>query len=367
MTLALALLGGCSTPWVESTDGDWRTLVATLSSNGSGNIRANVTPEPGETNLLISFEPEDPGLLTHLRTVEVDGEVPYRATDETADSNPYSRSSAGFVSTATTFNWPIQSSDGLLQSTRYRFIAGMVDGSRQYTKGDARVGVVLKSDPDPAAGLLKVNVVFGVAEGEQLEDELYTGVDEALQGWRDIYANIGIQLDVELYEVPHTSLMAPGRGDADIYDQIADTTRFGAVNVVVLEEIADFAGVLGFAGNIPGPLMNTSQSAVVVSSTLAAGPDGRFSTAEINLLAETMAHEVGHFLGLYHPVEATFLSWDNLDDTVECTNEQSCTLELGDNLMYPYPLFCESETGCLPQRRLTTEQGEVANGYVGVL
>ena len=366
MTLVLAL-AGCSTPWVESNDGQWRTLVATLDSNSSGNIRAKVTPRPDETSLLFSLQPEDPELLSHLRFMQVGSDIPYRATDETAEGNPYSRSSAGFVSSATTFNWPIQPSDGRLEAAPHELTVGIVDSSRQYTKGSARVGVVLKSDPDPDAGLLKVNLVFGVAEGGQLSDELYSGVDLAIQSWRDIYENVGVQLDVELYELPYTELMAPGRGDAAAYRDIAESTRFGAVNVVVLEEIADFAGVLGFAGNIPGPLMNTSQSAVVVSSTLAAGPDGRFSTEEINLLGETMAHEVGHFLGLYHPVEASFLSWDNLDDTVECSNEQSCVLELGDNLMFPYPLYCESETGCLPQRRLSVEQAEVANGYVGVL
>lgn len=357
------LLMGCVTPWVEERGEDWRTLVATLKSNGSGNVRAVVRPEPGETNLLISFVPQEEGLATHLRFLSVGGETPYRATDETVATNAYSRSSAGFVSKITTFNWPIEASDGTLKTKPHQLTAGVVDGTGAYVPGTTRVGVMLKSDPDLNAGLLRINLIFG---GDTVnDDEIVDATEEAVQIWRDIYQNAGLQLDIVRFDDPNGILQPPGRGSLAEYEEMVRRTRFGAVNIVILEEIAGFAGVLGYAGDIPGPLMYTSESAVAVSATLGAGTDGRFSPGEVALLGETMAHEVGHFLGLYHPVESGFLKWDSLDDTPECTASVPCVEALGTNLMFPFPV-CNS-AGCAPQQQITPDQAALANRYTGVL
>lgn len=352
----------CS-PWVESGDDTSRWLVAAMRSNASGNLRVTVDPAYGETAMLTSFEPAGVGLSSHLRQLEVGPTIPYLAVTETDESNRYSRSGAAFVNTTTTLNWPIrEADDGPLLPLEHRFTVGIVDEGRQYVQGEAWVGVFLKRDLDPNAGSLRVNLVFAVRPDQELSD----GVDRALQVWRDLYAPIGIELDVQQFEVDHPRLLGPGRGDADIWKQIATDTRQGVVNVVVVEEIEGTAGLLGYAGSIPGPLLPTGLSAVAVSSTLAAGPDGVFSEPEIDLLGETMAHEVGHYLGLFHPVESNLLKWDSLDDTPDCSVLSVCEAELGGNLMFPYPLDCSSPTGCRPQRQITAEQASVANGYAGV-
>ncbi len=365
-TLLLLGLWACGTPWVESEDGAWRTLVATLRANGSGNLRFTFEPEPEESSVLVNVNPLDPDRLTHLRFLQVGDTVPYRATEEVANSNPYNRSNAAFVSAATAFNWPIQERDGALREQTHRLTIGMVDASSQYLPGEAEVGIILKRDPDLDGGTLRVNLVFGGSTVD--DDEVWRAVEEAVEIWQRIYTEAAaIELDVERYQVAAGALEAPGRGDADAWEEIARSTRFGAVNVVILEEIVGFNGALGFAGNIPGPLTSTGLSAVAVSATMGAGPDGRFDERDTRLLAETMAHEVGHYLGLFHPVETSFQSWDNLDDTPSCTDGDSCLLELGDNLMYPYPVGCESPEGCLPQQKLTLEQKAVLNLYGGVL
>jgi hypothetical protein len=357
------MLAACSTPWIEDRGEDWRTLVATLPSNNSGNVRATVRPEPGETNMLVSFQPLEEGLSTHLRFMSVGGETPYLATDETADSNVYSRSSAAFVSEITTFNWPIEQTDGTLQTQDHRFTAGIVDAASDYVPGTTRVGVMLKADPDLSSGLLRVNLVFA---GETVnDDDFVRATEDAVQVWRDIYAGIGVQLDIVRFENPNGVLQAPGEGNRAEYEELAASTRFGAVNVVLLEEIAGFAGALGFAGDIPGPLMYTPESAVAVNLTLGAGTDGRYDPRETILLGETMAHEVGHFLGLYHPVETAFTKWDALDDTEECTDSAGCIEALGTNLMFPFPV-CNS-AGCSPQQQVTPEQAALVHRYTGVL
>ncbi|MCB9692264.1 MAG: hypothetical protein H6736_10665 [Alphaproteobacteria bacterium] len=363
--LPLLALSACSTPWIETDGGDWRTLLATMESNGSGNIRVSIEPEPDETSFLASFEPLDPERLSHLRFLQVEDSIPYRATDETADSNPYNRSSAAFLSSSTTVNWPIQTTDGALEGRTHKLTVGIADTTRAYRQGTARVGVMLKSDPDPASGLLRVNLIFG---GALVDDEaLYAATEDAIQVWRDIYASAGIQLDVVLFQAPYSTLAGPGQGDAPQWREIAESTRFGAVNVVLVEEIGGQPGAFGLAGGIPGPLAYTGQSAVAINAVLTAGADGVFDRQESRLLGESMAHEVGHFLGLYHPVEKTFERWDGLDDTPVCEAELPCVEALGDNLMFPYPIGCNSEIGCLPQERISVEQAEVMNRYTGVL
>ena len=95
------------------------------------------------------------------------------------------------------------------------------------------------------------------------------------------------------------------------------------------------------------------------------GPDARFSEQETRILGETMAHEVGHYIGLFHPVEMTWDLYDMLDDTPECASEQECSEIFRFHLMFPLPV-CSPLGVCAPQTELTEAQSAVANGYVGV-
>ena len=63
---------------------------------------------------------------------------------------------------------------------------------------------------------------------------------------------------------------------------------------------------------------------MVVSWLEGAGYDGQFNAEEIQMLGETMAHEIGHYMGLYHPVEASYNYWDALEDTEECGTWNAC-------------------------------------------
>jgi len=68
-------------------------------------------------------------------------------------------------------------------------------------------------------------------------------------------------------------------------------------------------GVLGVSATLAGPRRNGTALSGVMSLY-----DGGYSTAFIGLVA---AHEIGHFLGLYHCVEQDG-SHDFVDDTAEC-------------------------------------------------
>lgn len=87
-------------------------------------------------------------------------------------------------------------------------------------------------------------------------------------------------------------------------------------------------GVVGVAGTIDGPQANGTG----VSGVMSVGEG--FSASTIGLVA---AHEIGHFLGLYHTVEQSG-THDFVDDTAECpatgTGTGTCATAGGGYLMH---------------------------------
>ena len=110
------------------------------------------------------------------------------------------------------------------------------------------------------------------------------------------------------------------------------------MNVILVDGEIGSGGIYGLAGDIPAPLVPTPDSAVLISMDMARGPDALFSEEEVRILGETMAHEVGHLLGLFHPVEIDLDAWDALEDTPRCERTAPCERQLGDNVMFPYPV-----------------------------
>ena len=95
--------------------------------------------------------------------------------------------------------------------------------------------------------------------------------------------------------------------------------RTDAINIFLVDEI-EGGGVLGIAAGIPGSLgIQGPHNGVLVS--LGSHLSGPFFNQSINdqLLAETIVHEAGHLLGLWHPTEDNGVEFDPLDDTAECS------------------------------------------------
>ena len=128
------------------------------------------------------------------------------------------------------------------------------------------------------------------------------------------------------------------------------------------------SAVLGLAGGIPGPLTPTGSTGVAVNLGEGAGRDGRYDAMETRLLGETLAHEVGHFLGLFHPMELpesgeAIEHWDSFDDTPDCLRFDVCVANLGDNLMFPSPVCQGDCTEFVAQTALTDTQVATAQGH----
>ena len=229
--------------------------------------------------------------------------------------------------------------------------------------------IIAKNDSNLTGGNLDLNVHLVGDEVQKTTNRLI--IQSAIDVLKNIYATIGISVSVIYHDVSSSFGVLPSpiigssfysaQGAASGLSQIA-------VNVYIGETISSngtqspgntYLGVLGLTSFIPGPALVSNFSVVAVSLTEHQGPDGAFSLAEQSIFAETIAHESGHYLGLFHPVEASFNDFDPLSDTPECRSSSECrTKGIDSNLMYPTAI------SSLVQRNLTSNQRGVVNRNV---
>jgi predicted Zn-dependent protease len=358
--LALWSLMGCKKGFVEEYVDGMRHVRTRANSQRNGTARVELEVYPGETELLVTAEVPE-GFRTHVRSVYDPSEaIVFQAFDWTGTE--YSKTNAGYISETVSLNWPVSRDDPELVPGTYVFEFGVVDEAEKYTSQPLFFDALMKPDDDFDEGALAIDLAF--YDGLEDDDDLREAVDEAIEIWEELYGSIGIDLDVEQFAFGEGDLQPPAFGDAEVYEELANVTRYRAVNVVIAPSIESYEEIFGIAGDIPGPLVATGRSAVLINASLSAGADGAFSAEEKRLLAETMAHEVGHYLGLFHPVETSWATWDVLDDTDECDSEFECIDRLGTNLMFPFPVC--SGFSCTPQADLSDGQVDVAHRYVGV-
>lgn len=261
-------------------------------------------------------------------------------------------------------NWPIRAEEGSLSTGTWTAVLSAVNGSGQYQSGsEICYTVQSKEDDDLEWGDVNVRLVY--AEGVGDLDHVQEAVNAAIDRWADIWAPMGLAPIVTTERSDFSSdLPYAGDGSEDIYDLTLDSYE-DEITMIVGETIDGSLSYLGVAGSIPGTLTANTRSAVVMSWLAGAGADGVFSDIDISILGETMAHEVGHYMGLFHPVEQTWSSWDACDDTPNCTSASSCESQLGDNLMFPTPI-CDFSS-CIEQGQISDIQAEILHRYTGAL
>ena len=121
---------------------------------------------------------------------------------------------------------------------------------------------------------------------------------------------------VQFYSLPGESLVAYD-DSAELRSTLIDAARGRAVNIFIIQDYLDEPGTLGEAGGIPGPigLQQVDEAGVIVAVDGHADGNG---TLLPSFLGETLAHEVGHQLGLFHTTEDDGSRSESLADTPAC-------------------------------------------------
>jgi len=165
---------------------------------------------------------------------------------------------------------------------------------------------------------------------------------------------------------------------ATVSDNFSDSTTSAlvshgskdTVNLFFVEDQPESeTALLGVSAGIPGT-MGIASSWNGVINYLSAHAVG--STLNIQLLGETAAHEMGHWLGLFHTTEANGTSFDPLSDTAQCYisradevdhNEddtkvypEDCVGYGADNLMFWTAWSSSSQAAGKKQENLSSEQ-----------
>lgn len=264
-------------------------------------------------------------------------------------------------STDTVFNWPSRAEDGPLDDGAWKLVFATIDQDWEYRPGsDVNVVVQTKADPDLSVGTVRVKVATATTVRD--DPDRSAAVDTAIETWRELWAPFGLSLDVEVQDVDFSPSLPASSAGSVALEELAYSTDDDQMLVLIGEAVGagDVRG--GDPGAVPNALVATRRSAVVVSWLAHAGPDGVLDADETAMLGQSLAHHAAHYMGVRHPVEPSWDAWDALDDTPICLDEEMCSRDFSDNVMFPLET-CAGD--CVPI--YTEEQIGVMHRYVGTL
>ena len=192
-------------------------------------------------------------------------------------------------------------------------------------------------------------------------------IASALTVMASIYDNNGITLSVK------NTITISDSQYATVSSSFIDATTSSLVSqgsedtvnlFFVEDQPSGETAILGVSAGIPGS-MSIASSWNGVINYLSAYATG--STLNSQVLGETVAHEMGHWLGLFHTTEAAGSSFDPLSDTAQCpisldgdsdgkVYAEECEGYGADNLMFWTTWSTSSQAAGKTQEKLSTEQ-----------
>lgn len=276
------------------------------------------------------------------------------------------------ISNINSVTLPSRPQDPAVSSTRVYTARVYVSDSSGFSPRSGQnvtMTVLGSQDGNLANGTLNVNIFYVGSVGQSSESK--AAVNAATAEFTRIYRDeANVTVSIREFDISGGETIPDPVDGSSIYSTASSQVSQPSVSVLIAGDLTGFEGeVYGIAGGIPGPPKSSIHSGVAVSILTSAGPNGTFSETELRVLGETLAHEVGHYVGLFHPADfnGNFVSAeDPLSDTPSCNSRPDCqgVNALISNLMYATPV--EDEGTLIPQNQLTSQQSGVLNRYIAV-
>lgn len=323
-----------------------------LDRSGDGTLKLRV---PDNVSSFIATA-ESTGRVSLKSIVGPGSETVLRASDWSNGPKNLSNGLLAYFTDATV-QWPIRDADGYLSKGVWRLNWSSEESAKQRIDVSVTTGV----DNDWTAGYLDVSICYDYSIGSQAE--LINAIEKAFDYWEELYEMQNIRLNRHNCSGDFSLDLSIFQPIEELDSHRADFPE-GTLILIVGEQIDMNAFQLGFSGSIPGMLSEHPRGYVGLSWLSHAGSDGVFSSQEIQIFGETMGHEVGHYLGVFHPVELDFLGTDALSDTPTCSSTPECSEIFENHLMHASPVC--TLFSCSPQYDISTQQQGVLQRYTGV-
>jgi len=199
-------------------------------------------------------------------------------------------------------------------------------------------------------------------------------IASALSVMSNIYNKNGITLSVKdtiTISESQYATVSDNFSDSTTSDLVSQGSK-DTVNLFFVEDQpSSETALLGVSAGIPGTIGIASSWNGVINY-LSAHAEGVGSNLSSQLLGETAAHEMGHWLGLFHTTEANGTSFDPLSDTAQCpisragevdhsdddtkVYTEDCVGYGADNLMFWTAWSTSSQAAGKKQENLSSEQ-----------
>ncbi|MBI5815836.1 MAG: hypothetical protein HZB29_09535 [Nitrospinae bacterium] len=252
---------------------------------------------------------------------------------------------------------------------------------------DIAVYRAFKRESDFASGSLSLNFfvyTVGGAANSVIPSETDIGLIKSFMN--SVLAQSGVTIgaiNVEFRDDPTALSLASDMSGLSSFLYQASLATAGrsdtGINCFLLPSLPE--GLVGMDGAIPGPgfLHGTGASGLVAlaGSLGYVFPGYTDHESDQIYLALTLAHEIGHYLGLYHPSESDGGAYDPLSDTPECGPDNDTD---GDGIVSgpecrgkgtEYLMFWTDDSEYLSsgnfQTLISPQQGQVINTHPSIL